>query len=322
MTGHTGSIKRVSVIVPNLNCPILDQALDSLKAQVLEPDVSLEIIVVGQDKPGCLARFPDVIDIRTPSPVGPGTARNIGIRHAKGELIACMDADCVADHDWLPEMIRAHRKWPHRSVIGGSIRIEADNFWAMTDNLSSFHAYLPTRPPGEYPVLPTCNVSMRRWAFEQVGLFSEKLLFDEDADWMMRARREGFTLRFHPAAEVWHRPQRQTFQAVLSHARTWGSYSIITRRRYQDLQPLPFPLRRWWSLLLASPLIAAAVTTRIYARSPRPWRHARALPVVLLAKLAWCWGAAGRLRRGGAREWGEVAAKDDAGEERQSVEKD
>lgn len=315
-------IEKVSVIVPNLNCPILDRALDSLYAQALEPGISLEIIVVGRDEPGCLARFRDVIDIRTPSPVGPGTARNIGIRRAEGELIACMDADCLADRNWLQELIHAHREWPHQAVIGGSIRIEAENFWAMADNLSSFHAYLPTRPPAEYPVLPTCNVSMRRRAFQEVGLFNERLLFDEDADWMMRARRKGYTLRFHPAAQVWHRSQRRTFQAVLSHAHLWGSYSIVTRQAYRDLQTLPFVLRHWWSLVLASPLIGAAVTMRVYSRSPRTWRHLQAFPVIMLAKVAWCLGAAGRLRRAGGLDQMEAAGHAIVEEETQHVEKD
>lgn len=296
MTSSETSIDSVSVIIPNLNCPILDQAVDSLCAQSLNPRIPLEIIVVGRDEPGCLERFPQVTYVRTKSPVGPGTARNIGICRASGDLIAFMDADCVANRDWLAEMISAHNKWPHRAVVGGSIRIEADNYWAMTDNLSSFHAYLPTQSPAVYTVLPTCNVSMRRHAFEQVGLFNEVLLFDEDADWMMRARRSGFTLHFHPAAEVWHRTQRRTFQEVISHARTWGAYSIITRHKYPDVQPLPFVLRRWWILALFSPLVATAVTARVYANSPRTSPHLRALPMIILTKLAWCWGAARSLK--------------------------
>ena len=300
------SITAVSVVIPNLNCPILDQALDALYAQSLEPGVSMEIIVVGQDEPGCLRRFPRTMYIHTQQPVGPGTARNIGIQQAQGQLIACVDADCVADPRWLSEMIAAHHKHPHQAVIGGSIRIDAHNLWALADNLSSFHAYLPTRQAAEYPVLPTCNVSMRREAFDQVGLFNEALLFDEDADWMMRARRLGFTLYFCPPARVWHRTQRHTFRAVMSHARVWGYYSIVTRHRYPDLQPLPRVLKRWWSLVLSSPLIAMAVTARIYARNPHTWRYVSVAPVILAAKLAWCWGAAHRLRQGTALQPGQT----------------
>jgi GT2 family glycosyltransferase len=298
MSTTDGRLTKISVIIPNLNCPILDQALDALYAQSIEPDVSMEVIVIGQDEPGRLRDFPQVTYIPTEHPVGPATARNIGIRFSCGELIACMDADCIPDPSWLSEMIAAHGKHPDRAVIGGSIKIDADNYWAQADNLSSFHAYLPTHPAAVYPVLPTCNVSTRREAFEQVGLFDEALLFDEDADWMMRARQKGFTLYFYPSAVVWHRTQRHTCKAVLSHAQLWGNYSIVTRLRYSDMQPLPAALRAWWSLALLSPLIALAVTFRIYARNPGTWRYLYTLPVILLAKLAWCRGAVSRLKQG------------------------
>jgi GT2 family glycosyltransferase len=295
MTKLRSAIKSVSVIIPNLNCPILDQALHSLYAQRLDPDVSVEIIVVGQDEPGHLGQFPDVIYVPTEHPVPPGVGRNMGILKSRGELIACLDADCVADPDWLSEMLAAHRKAPERAVVGGSIEIEADNYWALADNLSSFHAYLPSQPPTQVQVLPTCNVSMRRRAFDEVGLFDKDLAFDEDADWMMRARIEGITLSFYPWARVWHRTQRHTFRSVLSHAELWGNYSIVTRHRYSHLNPLPVILRRSWSLVALAPLIAAGVTARIFVRNSGARRYLHTAPVVFLAKTAWCWGAAKRL---------------------------
>jgi GT2 family glycosyltransferase len=298
MTGTGAEIRTVSVIIPNLNCPILDQALDALRAQHLEPGVSVEIIVIGRDEPGHLRGYPDVLFIQTEHPVPPGVARNIGIEKAKGELIACLDADCIADPMWLAAMLVAHREHPHQTVIGGSIQIDADNYWALADNLSSFHGYLPSRAPAPYPVLPTCNVSMRKNAFKQVGLFAPEMVFDEDADWMMRAREKGFTLQFYPSARIWHRTQRSSFQATIAHAQIWGDYSIITRHRYRDVQPLPFILSHWWSLLAFSPLIAAAVTARIYARNPRTVHYLYTSPVIFLAKMAWCWGAARRLQKG------------------------
>lgn len=296
MTRTRRTINSVSVIIPNLNCPILDQALEALYAQSLPPDIDLEVIVIGQDEYGHLQRFPQVTSIYTPDPVPPGTARNIGIRHSRGQLIVCQDADCVAQPNWLSELIAAHQEHPQRTVIGGSIRITADNYWALADNLSSFHAYLPSRPSVPYPVLPTCNVSMRREAFDTVGWFDDALVYDEDADWMMRARQEGFTLRFHSPAVVWHRTQRKTFRSAISHAYVWGNYSIITRHRYQELQSTPFILKNWWALLLLSPFIATGVTARIYLRNPSVWRHVTTAPVIFLAKMAWCWGAVKRLR--------------------------
>lgn len=291
-------ITYVSVIIPNLNCCILDQTLKALYAQSLEPHISVEIIVVGQDEPGCLLGFPEVVYIPTEQPVGPATARNMGITRASGNLIACIDADCIADTHWISEMITAHRQCPKKTIVGGSIRIDDRNLWALADNLASFYAYLPNRRPAIYPVLPTCNVSMRREAFEKVGLFDESLLVSEDVDWMMRARRMGFSLYFYPRARVWHRSQRRALRLVLLHAATWGYHSIVNRHRYADMEPLPVILKYWWGLALGTPLLALAVTTKIFVGNPALWRYVYALPVVLMAKLAWCWGATCRLKEG------------------------
>lgn len=290
-------ITRVSVIIADLNSPILDRVLDALYAQRLEPGLSVEIIVVGQDDPGCLRRFPRVIFERTEQPVGPAAARNMGIRRACGQLIAYLDADCVPDINWISEMVAAHRQHPQRAVIGGSIIIDADDIWALTDNLASFHAYLPTRRAAVYPVLPTCNLSIRRSAIEEVGLFDESFLINEDVDWTMRARRKGFSLYFHPSARVWHQTQRRTYRSVLRHAKHWGYYSIVNRYRYSDLEPLPFAFRHWLNLVVLSPLIAIAVTTGIFMRNPSALRHVYVFPLILGTKLAWCWGAARRLKQ-------------------------
>ncbi len=39
----------------------------------------------------------------------PGQARNIGISHAKGSIIAVIDADCIVDPQWLANIVAAHK---------------------------------------------------------------------------------------------------------------------------------------------------------------------------------------------------------------------
>jgi len=290
-------IKCVSVIIPNLNSPILDQVLAALYSQQLEPEVYVEIIVVGQDTSGCLQRFPEVVFEYTERPVGPAVARNIGIGRARGQLIAYLDADCVPDPMWVSAMIAAHRAHPDRAIIGGSIKIDAENIWTLADNLSNFHAYLPTRQAAVYRVLPTCNLSIKRDVIDQVGLFDESFLINEDVDWTMRARQKGFSLYFCPAAQVWHRTQRGTARAVWQHAMLWGYYSIVNRHRYSNLEPLSFVLRHWLTLVVLSPMIAISVTAGIFVRNPAILKSIYTFPVILGAKLAWCWGAAKRLKQ-------------------------
>ncbi|MDD5673364.1 MAG: glycosyltransferase [Chitinivibrionales bacterium] len=281
-----------------MNCPILDQCLGAIFSQELEGGLTVEIIVVGRDDHACVRAFPQTIFIRTERPEIPSVARNIAISQSHGQLIASIDADCVADPHWIAEMIAAHRAHPEKAVIGGSIRIEAASIWALADNLSNFHAYLPTRPSAQYAMVPTCNISMRREAFAHVGMFDEALAVNEDTDWIMRARRLGYSLYFYPKALVWHRTQRNTFGVVMMHAMQWGYFSIMNRHRYAGILPLPFVLKRWWSLLAVSPVIALVVTAKVFVGNPGTWRYLRVAPVIFIAKWMWCIGAVRRLRQG------------------------
>src|SRR5262245_7741490 len=94
----------ISVIIPHLNQEdLLRVGLEALHAQ-LGGMSNMEIIVVDNGS----ARLPEMIcsawpDVRLvsePTP-GPGPARNRGIREARGEILAFIDADCRADHGWL-----------------------------------------------------------------------------------------------------------------------------------------------------------------------------------------------------------------------------
>src|SRR5207244_4300719 len=46
---------------------------------------------------------------------GPGNARNVGIRHAVGEVVAFTDDDCEPDPMWLA---RAHERFAAEDVVG------------------------------------------------------------------------------------------------------------------------------------------------------------------------------------------------------------
>ena len=293
-----GPFRSVSVIIPNLNSPILDKVLQALFLQRLEPDVSVEVIVVGQDQPGHRRAFPGVHYVETPNPVWQSVARNMAILRATGQLILCLDADCVPDTSWIERMVAAHTRVPGRTVIGGGIRIDADNAFALADNLSSFHSYLAEGRPGKRDILPTCNVSMRREAFDEVGLFDESLSIGEDSDWMLRARRKGFSLEFCPDACVWHQSQRKTLRAALAHAGDWGYHSIAYRHRHSDVMPLSRVLTNWAVLLAFTPGIALATTAGIFLRNPGALRYWYVAPIVMAAKANWCLGAVRRLRQG------------------------
>ncbi len=89
----------VSVVIPAYRPSWLDAALDSVRNQTFK---SWELIVVDDGSPELVRprHVNDVVLIRQPN-AGPGGARNTGVRHARGPLIAFLDADDC----WLPQKL-------------------------------------------------------------------------------------------------------------------------------------------------------------------------------------------------------------------------
>jgi glycosyltransferase involved in cell wall biosynthesis len=82
---------RVSVIIPTHRPVYLDEALDSVRAQTFG-DYEIIVIDDGSPDPAAPARADDLTLIRQPN-AGAAAARNRGIEHARGELLAFLDHD-------------------------------------------------------------------------------------------------------------------------------------------------------------------------------------------------------------------------------------
>lgn len=93
---------QVSVVIPAYNsAAFIGEALASVRAQTVQP---AEILVVddgSSDATREIAREAGAIVVQVEQNGGPATARNLGIRKARGELIAFLDADDI----WAPEQL-------------------------------------------------------------------------------------------------------------------------------------------------------------------------------------------------------------------------
>lgn len=286
---------KLSVVIPNLHSPVLDQTLVALAGQTWSREQT-EVVVVGLDRYGYTARFPWVRMLDTGAPVSPSRARNLGVQATSGEVVVFVDADGVPAPDWLAR----YAAWfanPTVTVVGGGIAFSWDEpYWTVCDNVSRFYAQSAASPAGERSNLATLNMAIRRSALYQVGLFDETTftVAGEDTDLSLRLRKAGHRLLFDPAIVVEHRQHRATWRAMWQVAWEQGYYSVKVQPRYAATEGLPRPLRQPFLLRLASPAVAAATTFNIYRQRPG-LRQRWVWPGVWLAKLAWCWGAAKRL---------------------------
>jgi GT2 family glycosyltransferase len=287
LSRQTGQ-QSVSVIIPNLNSGLIDKTLESLFAQTAF-DAIAEILVIGLDQPGLVVEREPVRFVCTHGPVTAPVARNIGIREAKGTILAFIDADCMADAAWLETLLSAQGQG--HGVVGGSVSLEVENYWQLCYNLTMFHEFLPSTPSGERANLGTLNLCVTLEVVERVGLFDEQLVRGQDTEWTLRMRRHGYQLYFVPEAVVRHLPEASGVSQIV---RLWyrsGFFNARIRRRYQDIIAAPRFLDKPFLMVLLSPIIGSLVTARIFASDPGLLRHVHTLPVVFLTKVAWCLGA-------------------------------
>lgn len=262
----------VSIVIPNLNSPIIDKTIASVKNQSYDPH-KIEIIVVGQDRFGLIKEDERVKFIQTEYKATCGKATDIGCRHASGKVLFFTDADCVAEKDWVKELIKWHKRG--FQVVGGSVRIDfkGANFWSLSDNIGSFYFLLPDNPEGVLGkgcIIGHGNFSISKELYFEIGGFTEdEEYYPDDADLNARLRKRGYDIYFQPKAIVCHHNLRNSFKSLLNHAIRYGRFFT----RLMEKHPGYFTKRNTLYthsnrilLLISSPLKALVDTCSIFRR--------------------------------------------------------
>lgn len=283
-----------AIVIPNLHSPVLNHTLAALQRQT-RPITQVEVAVVGPDRYGYVASVPWVQHVNPDTPLPPARARNLGVQATHGDVIVFLDADGIPDPGWL-ERLSARFADPCVTVVGGAATFDwSAGYWTVCYNISMLYPFLAWLPAGPRSHLNTLSLAVRRSALYTVGLFDETYprAAGEDTDLTLRLSRAGHILHFDPTLRVEHRQAAVTARDVWRKFWRVGYYSPRVDPRYAGRYALPFALRHPHALRAAAPLLAAAVTARIY----RDRRLHRRLTWtgVYLSKLAWCLGAAARL---------------------------
>ena len=116
--------KRISVIIPTYNRQSLTDTLLSILHQTLLPD---EVIIVDNNPNWETKRIVNDIQKKTSISVlyfiekrkGAAYARNTGIRHATGSILAFTDDDCRVSYTWVEEIMNYFNENPSAQVLVG-----------------------------------------------------------------------------------------------------------------------------------------------------------------------------------------------------------
>lgn len=204
----------VSIVIPARNSEnIIGRCLESLNILEYPKDKYEVIIADGNSEDGTttIAQKLGAIVVSNPKRIV-CTGRNEGFKHAKGEIIAFSDADCVMDKNWIKNSIKYFED-PTIGGVGGP-NITPDNETAFGKavgfvfnqaifSAGGIHARILKRKK-EVKSIPGCNAIYRRNALEKVMPIDENIVEAEDYIMNQKIRNSGYKLIYTPDTIVWH----------------------------------------------------------------------------------------------------------------------
>jgi GT2 family glycosyltransferase len=222
--------------------------------------------------------------VRSPRHRGCPNARNIGVRHANGAIIAFIDADGFATPSWLSELVRMFASDPEIGAVASAVFYDDNPLvlngaggtvnrqgWAADLAMNESYEVAQIAAEALYPM--GCGMAIRREALVRVGPFDDRMLnYYDDVDYGIRVWRAGY--RVAVAADAWVEHgamrgnserkrllcERHRMRVVLKHApratlREWATNELMSlwhaprAVRARKLKAAAWNLQRFPSLL-------------------------------------------------------------------------
>jgi glycosyltransferase involved in cell wall biosynthesis len=162
---------------------------------------------------------------------GPAAARNLGIKAAKGGIVAFLDDDSIAESNWLWEITRSFKDLPdaYAAVSGRTTMYGYSKFGAfLQENFDDSDSWI------------TNNIAYKRTVLLKIGLFDETnftLAAWEDLDLAYRMQLAGYKRLYNEQAIIAH-PREESFQQLVNRYRIngYGYYEFL--KKWIRLDPI------------------------------------------------------------------------------------
>lgn len=208
---------KVSVIIPvkNEEATIAD-LLESLRAQTFKPD---EIVIADG---GSTDNTIHIINehIKTGMPIKliqlthayPGKGRNVAIENCRNNIVASIDAGCIAENNWLDKLVTTLEKNQALYVVFGTCK-------PVTNNLISKCVAAAIIPDNW---LSVASMIIKKEAWIEAGKFREDLRAAEDNIFIQNLKKLKSAVKFNNEAIVYWRTSNslsQFFKQYLTYSK-------------------------------------------------------------------------------------------------------
>lgn len=170
---------------------------------------------------------------------GPGTARNLGIKHANGDILVFVDSDCIAPRGWLYNLISVFTN-PQIGAAGGPELAPTNDrlFWkcqtyVMTALLTTggLRGRKGKKLGVYYP--RGFNIAVRKHVADAVGGFTKRF-HGEDILFGLKVKQMGYILKYVPDAAMYHR-RRSTLSGYFRQLYRMGKTRVEMAFLYKSL---------------------------------------------------------------------------------------
>ena len=242
MAGSCGSTRTtVSVVIPvKDDAMLLARCLDALAAQRMPPAEVLVVDNASRDATSAVARAHGARVVFEAAPGIPAAAA-AGFDAASGDVVARLDADCLAPPDWVERISRAFEGDPELDALTGTATFDGGPAWlrrpASTVYLGAYLAIV-TPALGHVPLFGS-NFAVRRSAWREVRgeVHRRDPLMHDDMDLSMHL---GPCRRFR---------RDRGLSVAMSTRALRGGGALRVRRGFHSIVahwPQELPWLRWW----------------------------------------------------------------------------
>lgn len=220
------------MIIPVLNASsLLNNVLKALSEQTY-PRQLVEIIVVDNgsvdDSPDVAGSFGVKVFYETEKK-NPYAARNVGLQHAKGSVIAFVDANKKPGPRWIEKGVGILER-EKADLVGGNILFDLGKFPTAAEVYDAITFNDNRKFVLQERGAATGNLFCTRDVVDTIGIFPDEFRSGMDIWWSQEAVKKGFKLVFSEEAVVWCQPRK--FMSILKKSWRIGKmFPLICRQK-------------------------------------------------------------------------------------------